>query len=102
MLGRHEEARTAIESLRKYNPTFLNLENVREDIEMWDPDKDEVEQFLQGLQKAGLKYGSANSAATGGRTQTEKRSYGLLPGEPRTLDSAMIGKPYLGITSDRP
>ena len=64
MLGRHEEARTAIESLRKYNPTFLNLENVREDIEMWDPDQDEVEQFLQGLQKAGLKYGSADSAAT--------------------------------------
>ncbi len=62
MLGRHQEARTAIESLRKYNPTFLNLENVREDIEMWDPDQDEVEQFLQGLQKAGLKYGSANSA----------------------------------------
>jgi hypothetical protein len=64
MLGRHEEARTAIESLRKYNPTFLHLENVREDIEMWDPDKDEVEKFLQGLQKAGLKYGSADSAAT--------------------------------------
>jgi tetratricopeptide (TPR) repeat protein len=64
MLGRHEEARTAIESLRKYNPTFLNLENVREDIQMWDPDQDEVEQFLQGLQKAGLKYGSAHSAAT--------------------------------------
>jgi hypothetical protein len=30
---------------------------------MWDPDKGEVEQFLQGLQKAGLKYGSADSAA---------------------------------------
>jgi adenylate cyclase len=64
MLGRNEEAGTAIESVRKYNPTFLDLENVREDIEMWDPDKDEVEQFLQGLQKAGLKYGSADSAAT--------------------------------------
>src|SRR6266849_4539174 len=64
MLGRHEEARTAIESLRKYNPTFLDLENGREDIGMWDPDKDEVDQFLQGLQKAGLKYGSADSAAT--------------------------------------
>jgi len=61
MLGRLEEARTAIESLRKHNPTFLDLENVREDIEMWDPDKGEVEQFLQGLQKAGLKYGSAGS-----------------------------------------
>jgi TolB-like protein len=64
MLGRHEEARTAIESLRKYNPTFLDLENVREDIEMWDPDKDEVERFLQGVQKAGLKYGSGDSVAT--------------------------------------
>jgi serine/threonine protein kinase/tetratricopeptide (TPR) repeat protein len=64
MLGRHEEARTAIESLRKYNPTFLDLENVREDIGMWDPDKDDVERFLQGLQKAGLKYASPDSAAT--------------------------------------
>jgi hypothetical protein len=64
MLGRHEEARTAIESLRKYKPTFLDLENVREDIELWDPDKDEVEHLLQGLQKAGLKYGSADSVAT--------------------------------------
>jgi TolB-like protein/cytochrome c-type biogenesis protein CcmH/NrfG len=64
MLGRDEEARTAIESLRKYNPTFLDLENVREDIGMWDPDKDEVERLLQGLQKAGLKYGSADSGST--------------------------------------
>ena len=64
MLGRLEEARTAIESLRQYNPTFLDLENVREDLGTWDPDKDEVEQFLQGLQKAGLKYGPADSAAT--------------------------------------
>src|SRR5450755_3822899 len=60
MLGRQEEARNAVESLRKYNPTFLSLENVREDIEMWDPEKDEVEKFLQGLQKAGLKYASAD------------------------------------------
>ena len=64
MLGRHEEARTAIESLRKYTPTFLDLANVREDVGLWDPDKDEVERLLQGLQKAGLKYGSADSAAT--------------------------------------
>jgi hypothetical protein len=54
----------ATESLRKYNPTFLDLENVREDIELWDPDKDEGAQFLQELQKAGLKYGSEDSAAT--------------------------------------
>ncbi len=62
MLGRHEEARAAVESLRKYNPTFLDLANVREDIEMWDPEKDQVEKFLLGLQKAGLKFGSAASA----------------------------------------
>ena len=62
MLGRPEEARPAIESLRKYTPTFLDLENVREEITRWDPDKDEVERLLQGLQKAGLKYGSAGSA----------------------------------------
>ena len=64
MLGRHEEARTAIESLRKYTPTFLDLENVREDVRLWDPDKDEVERLLQGLQKAGLTYGSADSGST--------------------------------------
>jgi TolB-like protein/tetratricopeptide (TPR) repeat protein len=64
MMGRPEEACTATESLRKYNPTFLNLETVREDIERWDPDKDEVDRFLQGLQKAGLKFGSADSEAT--------------------------------------
>ncbi|MGA8438885.1 MAG: hypothetical protein WB762_16210 [Candidatus Sulfotelmatobacter sp.] len=68
MLGRHEEARAAIESLRKYNPTFLDLENVREEIARWDPDEGEVERLMQGLQKAGLKYGmkqgSADSAAT--------------------------------------
>jgi TolB-like protein/Tfp pilus assembly protein PilF len=62
MVGRHEEARTAIESLRKYTPTFLDLENVREDLRLWDPDKDDVERLLQGLLKAGLKYGSENSA----------------------------------------
>jgi TolB-like protein len=66
MLGRHEEARTAIESLRKYNPTFLDLENVRHDTEMWDPVEEEVEKFLQGLQKAGLKYASAGSATRPG------------------------------------
>ena len=71
MLGRHEEGRTAIASLRKYTPTFLDLENVRQDIEMWDPDQGDVEQFLQGLQKAGLKYGSADSAATEIEPQTK-------------------------------
>ncbi|MGH9744896.1 MAG: protein kinase domain-containing protein [Candidatus Acidiferrales bacterium] len=64
MLGRPEEARTAIESLRLYNPTFLDLENVREDIAKWDSDKEEVDKFLQGMEKAGMKYGSPDSAAT--------------------------------------
>ncbi len=64
MLGHHEEARAAIESLRKYTPTFLDLDNVREEIARWDPDEDEVERLMQGLQKAGLQYGSAASAAT--------------------------------------
>jgi hypothetical protein len=57
MLGRPQDARPSIESLRKYNPEFLDLENVREEIERWDPDPDEVEKFLLGLQKAGLKFG---------------------------------------------
>jgi TolB-like protein/Flp pilus assembly protein TadD len=62
MVGRREEAHTAIELLRKYNATFLDLDNVREDIEKWTADKDVVEQLLQGLQKAGLKFGTAGSA----------------------------------------
>jgi hypothetical protein len=64
MLGRHDESRAAIESLRKYNPAFLDLANAREELGRWDPDEDEVERFMHGLQKAGLKYGSAHSTAT--------------------------------------
>ena len=45
------------------NATFLDLDNVREDIEKWLTDKDVVEQLLRGLQKAGLKFGPAESAA---------------------------------------
>ena len=63
MLGRREEAHAAIELLRKYNQTFLDLDNVRDDIEKWLADKDAVEQLLLGLQKAGLKFGPAGSAA---------------------------------------
>jgi len=59
MLGRFEEAHAAIESLRKHNPAFLDLQVVREDLEKWNWVTDELEQFLQGLQKAGLKCGSA-------------------------------------------
>ena len=55
MLNRQEEARAAIESLRKHNPTFLDLKYFREDEEKWIPDKELVEQLLQGLRKAGLK-----------------------------------------------
>ena len=63
MLGRREEAHPAIELLRKYNPTFLDLNNVRDDIEKWLTDKDAVDQLLQGLQKAGLTFGPSGSAA---------------------------------------
>jgi tetratricopeptide (TPR) repeat protein len=59
MLGRQAEARTAIELLRKYNPIFLDLNNVREVLENLFPDEELRERFLQGLQKAGLKFGSA-------------------------------------------
>ena len=73
MLGRHQEARTATESLRKYSPTFLDLANVRHDIETWDPDTNEVERFLQGLQKAGLKYGAKYGSADSAATEVELR-----------------------------
>jgi TolB-like protein/Flp pilus assembly protein TadD len=63
MLGRREEAHAAIELLRKYNPTFLDFDNVRDDIEKWTADKDIVEQLLLGLQKAGLEFGPAGSPA---------------------------------------
>jgi serine/threonine protein kinase/tetratricopeptide (TPR) repeat protein len=70
MLGRPHDARPAIESLHKYNPEFLDLENVREEIERWDPNPDEVEKFLLGLQKAGLKFGPASSTASAKPAQT--------------------------------
>jgi hypothetical protein len=57
---RHEEARTAIESLRKHNPTFLDLKNVREDIAIWDPDKDalwldDLTYFASGVAKPSVE-----------------------------------------------
>jgi TolB-like protein len=61
MLDRHEEARAAIESLRKYNPAFLDLNAVRDDILLWDPDPAEVDKFLVGMQKAGLTFAPTNS-----------------------------------------
>jgi serine/threonine protein kinase/tetratricopeptide (TPR) repeat protein len=67
MLGRLDEARASIDSLRKYNPIFLDLNNVRDDISTWDPDPAEVDKFLLGLQKAGLTFGpiaSTSSAQT--------------------------------------
>ena len=54
MLGRLDDARPAIDALRKHHPTFLDLNNVRADISLWDPDQAEIEKLLQGLQKAGL------------------------------------------------
>jgi eukaryotic-like serine/threonine-protein kinase len=56
MLGRLDEARIAIDALRKHNPVFLDLNNVRDDISTWDPDPAEVDKLLLGLQKAGLKF----------------------------------------------
>jgi TolB-like protein len=59
MLGRQAEARAAIDSLRKYNPIFLDLNSAREDFAKWIPDEDFIDRYMQGLQKAGLKFGSA-------------------------------------------
>jgi TolB-like protein len=81
MLGRQEEARTAIESLRKYTPAFLDLENVREDMAMWDPDEAEVERFMQGLQRAGLKYGTKQGSTGSAATVIER--------EPKSHSSSM-------------
>jgi len=53
---------------------------------MWDPDKDEAEQFLQGLQKAGLKYGSADSAAT----EIELRRREVKPQFPAACESIEV------------
>jgi hypothetical protein len=33
--------------LRKYNPIFLDLNNVREDLERWIPDEEFRERLLQ-------------------------------------------------------
>jgi TolB-like protein/Tfp pilus assembly protein PilF len=63
MLGRQPEASAAIASLRRCAPEFLDLSKIREVIEKWDPEKDEVERFVLGLQKAGLKYGANPAAA---------------------------------------
>jgi hypothetical protein len=72
MLGRKAEVRAAIELLRKYNPIFLDLNNVREHLEKWLPDEELREQFLQGLQKAGLKYGSV-ATEPGAETKPKSR-----------------------------
>jgi len=53
-LNRREEARAAIESLRKYSPTFLDVEKCREDIAKWILDDALVERLVQGWRKAGL------------------------------------------------
>ena len=73
LLGRQAEADAAIESLRKYNPIFLDLQYFFEDEVKWIPDKGIVERLMQGLQKAGLKYGSVEPvvAAAEPRSKTD-------------------------------
>jgi TolB-like protein/Tfp pilus assembly protein PilF/predicted Ser/Thr protein kinase len=58
MLDRKEDAQAAVDALRNFNPTFLDLNNVREDQAKWLPDEELLGKLLQGLQKAGLKIGS--------------------------------------------
>jgi TolB-like protein/Tfp pilus assembly protein PilF len=70
MLGRPQDARSAIESLRKHSPEFLDLNNVREEIERWDPDPAEVDKFLLGMQKAGMKFGPSGSISTPSSTHS--------------------------------
>ncbi|MGH9495578.1 MAG: protein kinase domain-containing protein [Candidatus Sulfotelmatobacter sp.] len=93
MLGHHEEARAAIESLRKYNPTFLDLENVRDELARWDPDEDEVERFMQGLQKAGLKYGTGDSPAMEAEPKPKPKSDpAAARGEAANSGSMRVGR----------
>lgn len=63
MLGRQQEAAAAIVSLRRCAPQFLDLGKIRKVIEKWDPEKDEVERLMVGLQKAGLSYGAGSGVA---------------------------------------
>ncbi|HTZ81676.1 MAG TPA: hypothetical protein VMB66_00705, partial [Candidatus Acidoferrales bacterium] len=63
MLGRQQEAAAAIVSLRRCAPEFLELGKIRKVIEKWDPEKDEVERLMVGLQKAGLRYGADSGVA---------------------------------------
>ena len=60
-LNRQEEARAAIESLRKHNPNFLDLRYYREDVEKHLPDKELVERLVQGLRKVGLNDSTDSS-----------------------------------------
>jgi TolB-like protein/Tfp pilus assembly protein PilF len=97
MLGRPEEARGAIELLRKYNPTFLDLDNVREDIEKWDPERGEVDRLLQGLQKAGLKFGPAGSAVAGTESKLKPDS-GQLRAAAQEKSIAVL--PFANLSAD--
>ncbi|HXJ94743.1 MAG TPA: protein kinase, partial [Terriglobia bacterium] len=63
MLGRQQEAAVAIVSLRRCAPEFLELGKIRKVIGKWDPEKDEVERLMVGLQKAGLRYGADSGVA---------------------------------------
>jgi serine/threonine protein kinase/tetratricopeptide (TPR) repeat protein len=64
MLGRLDEARPTLDSLRKFNPIFLDLNNVRDDLSTWEPDQSELDKFLLGLQKAGLTFGPSIATNT--------------------------------------
>jgi TolB-like protein/Flp pilus assembly protein TadD/tRNA A-37 threonylcarbamoyl transferase component Bud32 len=90
MLGRQAEARAAIELLRKYNSEFLDLNNVREDMAKWNTDEEIIERYMEGLQKAGLKFGSAEPAVAEAEPQsktdsgpshstTQEKSIAVLP-----------------------
>ncbi len=96
MLGRPEEAQPAIELLRRFNPAFLNLDTVREDIEKWLPDGEAMEQLLQGLQKAGFKSGRAESAASvaglGPKSEASRAPAASIPisGRELRIDSGQV------------
>ncbi len=84
MLGRQQEAAAAIVSLRRCAPQFLDLGKIRKVIEKWDPEKDEVERLMVGLQKAGLSYGAGSGVAQvessfSGNMRLDRTSSGANP-----------------------
>jgi len=86
MLNRQEEARAAMESLRKHNPTFLDLRYFREDVEKCIPDEELVERLLEGLRKAGLKDSSDTSRKAAAVTEKTSAVVIVLPFVNRSPD----------------